>query len=153
MKPIYMLLALCTLLSPALTHADEKIMISPGIWQQKIRMLVARADIFTALHRDGTCFQIAQGRAFGKTQWAYMECSWIQSANEFTLTITNNLDSPDLNGHVTNYQILSANPDQVSLQDRDEELEWSLVEHLPEEFEEKLQEYLNDEARQGPNGS
>lgn len=124
-----------------------------GIWHQKIRMIVARADIFTSLQEDGTCFQIARGRAFGKTEWMYMECSWSASSEELMLTVTRSPGVDGMIGRELSHQVLSASAERIVLQERDEELEWTLVENLSEEFEEKLQEYLNDDARWEPNGS
>lgn len=112
-----------------------------GIWHEKIRMIVARADIFTSLHEDGTCFQIGQGWAFGQTQWMYMECSWFASSEELTLTVTRSPDVDNMIGRELSHQVLSTSAERIVLQKRDEELEWTLVENLSEDFQDKLREY------------
>lgn len=146
MKLIYTPIAIAALLIGSTCAAEDTPKLE-GIWQQKIRMLIARADIFTSLHEDGTCFQIGQGRAFGKIQWMYMECTWSATSEELTLTVTRSPGVDNMTGRSIGHQILSANSEQILLRQGDEEQEWSLIEALPEEFEEKLQEYLNHNAR------
>lgn len=140
MKLICTPIALVALLIGSTCFAEDTPKFD-GIWHQKIRIIVARADIFTSLNEDGTCFQIGQGRAFGKTEWMYLECSWSASNEELTLTVTRSPDVDNMIGRELSHQVLSASAERIVLQKRDEELEWTLVENLSEEFQNKLREY------------
>lgn len=137
MKTQFMILgaALATLATASAAVTERDLC---GIWKYEKSALIGGAALFTSLRADGTCTQVARGRAFGMTKWAVYSCIWIVENSDLKITILEAPDQPTANGRTIMFNILRADSARLRLASDGERLEWNAVASLPPEFQEKL---------------
>jgi hypothetical protein len=66
-----------------------------GTWEFRLGGTFKSFTGYTTFKSDGTCLQIARGKALGLTSWIYVETSWRLDGNEVIFSVTrSNMDLP-----------------------------------------------------------
>lgn len=110
-----------------------------GIWKYEQRSFIAKADLFTTLNPDGTCNQVARGRALGMTRWVVNTCRWSIADEVLSLEMMTSTQD-GVAGSTAQFTILESTAEKLLLQVDDEQHMWTRTSDLPAHFAQRLAE-------------
>lgn len=114
-----------------------------GIWKFEQRSFIAKAVLYSTFEPDGSCTQVARGRALGMTQWVVNTCTWLVKDDLLSMEmLTSTQDGAA--GSTARFEIVGVSEEQLVLSVDDEQQVWLRVREIPEKFAQRITKELQD---------
>ena len=117
---------------------DRKMLL--GTWEYKAPGVLKSLTGYTTYKEDGTCLQIARGKALGMTKWIFVETRWRLEGDQIPISILrSNIGAPV--GKTDSSRILRLSDSEFTYRESDGTVRTEhRVTSVPKEFQAQLED-------------